>query len=76
MNPGEGASTRKAASPAAISGWGASSQSRKSGEARANAIEAEGIAARKWTCDLIASENLDCNFRLVGRFVGAMGAGQ
>ncbi len=76
MNPGEGASTRNGGITSGNIRLGRDELIRKFGQARADAIEAEGIAARKWTYDLIQSENLDCDFKLVGRYAGALGKEQ
>ena len=49
---------------------------RRFGEAKAMAIEAEGKIAREFLYDFIATEGLACDFRLVGAFKGALGYNQ
>ncbi len=76
MNPGEGASSRNGGITSGNIRVGRDDLIRKFGQARADAIEAEGAAARKWTYDLIANEGLDCDFELTGRYAGALGKEQ
>ena len=76
MNPGEGASTRNGGITSGNIRPGRAELVRKFGQARADAIEAEGAAARQWTYDLIQSENMDCDFRITGRYAGALGKEQ
>ena len=68
-------------------GWGGSSRnggqvstslkpdfdvlSRKYGEDKARAILKEGIRALDWIGDFIEEEDIDCDFKRVGRFFGA-----
>ena len=68
-------------------GWGCSSRyggqvssslkpsfqelSHKFGEVRAGELLKEGMNALKWIGDFIQEENIDCDFRRVGRYYGA-----
>jgi glycine/D-amino acid oxidase-like deaminating enzyme len=49
---------------------------RKFGEARAQALLAEAKAAREELAECVKRENIDCDFRLVGRFTGAARASE
>jgi glycine/D-amino acid oxidase-like deaminating enzyme len=76
MNPGEGASTRNGGITSGNIRLGRDELIKRFGQARADAIEAEGKAAREWTYDLIKTENMACDFQLVGRYAGALGKEQ
>lgn len=75
MNPGEGASSRNGGMTSGNIRLSFAQASRKYGEARALAIEAEGAAARAFIYDFIRDEGLRCDFQKTGRFHGAIGAG-
>lgn len=76
MMPGEGASTRNGGITSGNLRVGYADLVRRFGQARADAIEAEGKAARAWTYALIRDEAMDCDFQLVGRYAGALGKEQ
>lgn len=76
MDPGEGASSRNGGITSASIRPDFSTLVRRFGEATAIAIEAEGKAARAFLYDFIRTEGLDCDFRLVGLFKGAIGYDQ
>ncbi|MBV0892662.1 FAD-binding oxidoreductase [Paracoccus sp. Z118] len=76
MNPGEGASTRNGGITSGNIRPGRQELIRRFGQDRADAIEREGRAAREWTYDFIRTENMDCDFQLVGRYAGALGKEQ
>lgn len=76
MHPGEGASTRNGGITSGNIRPSYDDLQRKFGEARATAIEAEGKAAREFIYEFIRSEGLACDFRLTGRFYGAIGKEQ
>jgi glycine/D-amino acid oxidase-like deaminating enzyme len=76
MNPGEGASSRNGGITSGNIRPGFSTMKRRFGEDRALAIEAEGKVAREFLYDFIHTEQLDCDFQLVGKFSGAIGAQQ
>lgn len=76
MMPGEGASTRNGGITSGNLRVGYADLVHRFGQARADAIEAEGKAARAWTYALIRDEAMDCDFQLVGRYAGALGKEQ
>ena len=76
MSPGEGASSRNGGITSGNIRPDHTAIARRFGEAKADAIEAEGKTARAFLRDLIETEKLDCDFRLVGLFKGAIGYGQ
>ncbi|MER8554215.1 FAD-binding oxidoreductase [Mesorhizobium sp. M0976] len=73
MNPGEGASTRNGGITSGSIRPDYATITRRFGEEKAMAIEAEGKIAREFLYDFIRTEGLDCDFRLVGQFKGAFG---
>jgi len=73
MNPGEGASTRNGGITSGTIRPDHATLTRRFGEERALAIEAEGKAAREFLYDFIRTEGLDCDFQAVGQFKGAFG---
>ena len=73
MNPGEGASSRNGGITSGNIRLGFDEIVRKFGRDRALAIEAEGKEARQFIYDFIREEGLDCDFRMTGRFYGAIG---
>ncbi|MER8440453.1 FAD-binding oxidoreductase [Mesorhizobium sp. M1312] len=73
MNPGEGASTRNGGITSGSIRPDYATITRRFGEEKAMAIEAEGKVAREFLYDFIETEGLDCDFRLVGQFKGAFG---
>ena len=76
MNPGEGASSRNGGITSGSIRPAYATIARRFGEAKAMAIEAEGKVAREFLYDFISTEGLDCDFRLVGLFKGALGYDQ
>ncbi|MDZ4309628.1 MAG: FAD-dependent oxidoreductase [Cypionkella sp.] len=76
MNPGEGASSRNGGVTSGTIRPDYATITRRFGEAKAMAIEAEGKIAREFLYDFIRTEGLDCDFRLVGSFKGALGYNQ
>lgn len=76
MNPGEGASSRNGGITSGNIRPGFAEITRRFGEAKALAIEAEGKTAREFLWDLIGTEGLACDFRLTGIFKGALGFDQ
>ena len=76
MNPGEGASTRNGGITSGSIRLDYATITRRFGEEKAMAIEAEGKIAREFLYDFIKTEGLDCDFRLVGLFKGALGYDQ
>jgi glycine/D-amino acid oxidase-like deaminating enzyme len=76
MMPGEGASSRNGGITSGSIRPDNATIARRFGEEKALAIEAEGQVAREFLYDFIASEGLDCDFRLVGVFRGALGYDQ
>jgi glycine/D-amino acid oxidase-like deaminating enzyme len=76
MNPGEGASSRNGGITSGTIRPDYATIARRFGEDKAMAIEAEGKAAREFLYDFIETEKLDCDFRLVGMFKGAIGYDQ
>jgi glycine/D-amino acid oxidase-like deaminating enzyme len=76
MNPGEGASSRNGGITSGTIRPDYATITRRFGEEKAMAIEAEGKIAREFLYDFIKTEALDCDFRLVGAFKGALGYNQ
>lgn len=76
MHPGEGASSRNGGITSGTIRPDFATMSRHFGEERALAIEMEGKAARTFLYDFIRTEGLDCDFKLVGAFKGALGCNQ
>ncbi|WP_353641807.1 FAD-binding oxidoreductase [Mesorhizobium sp. WSM2239] len=76
MNPGEGASSRNGGITSGTIRPDYAAIARRFGEEKAMAIEAEGKIARDFLYDFIKTEGLDCDFRLVGAFKGALGYNQ
>ena len=72
MNPGEGASTRNGGITSASIRPDYATISRRFGEDKALAIEAEGKIAREFLYDFIKTEGLECDFQLVGQFKGCV----
>src|SRR5918995_6648632 len=73
MNPGEGASSRNGGITSGNIRPDFATMARRFGEEKAIAIEAEGKIAREFLYDFIKTEGIDCDFRLVGLFKGAIG---
>ena len=73
MNPGEGASTRNGGITSGTIRPDYVTITRRFGEDKALAIEAEGKAAREFLYDFIKTERLACDFQLVGQFKAAFG---
>lgn len=73
QNPGEGASSRNGGITSGNIRPDYNTLVRKFGEKRAIAIEAEGKRAREFLYQLLDEENIQCDFKLVGRFNGALG---
>src|SRR5215204_4976449 len=73
MNPGEGASTRNGGITSGSIRPDYGTITRRFGEEKAIAIEAEGKIAREFVYDFIKSEGLECDFQPVGQFKGAFG---
>ncbi|NIZ13174.1 FAD-binding oxidoreductase [Phaeobacter sp. HF9A] len=76
MTPGEGASSRNGGITSGTIRPDFATLTKHFGEDTALAIEAEGKRAREHLYDLIATEGLDCDFKLVGAFKGALGYDQ
>jgi glycine/D-amino acid oxidase-like deaminating enzyme len=76
MNPGEGASSRNGGVTSGTIRPDYATITKRFGEEKAMAIEAEGKIAREFLYDFIKTEGLDCDFRLVGAFKGALGHNQ
>lgn len=76
MHPGEGASSRNGGVTSGTIRPDFATMSKRFGEERALAIELEGKAAREFLYDFIRKEGLDCDFKLVGSFKGALGYNQ
>jgi glycine/D-amino acid oxidase-like deaminating enzyme len=76
MNPGEGASSRNGGITSGTIRPDYATITKRFGEEKAMAIEAEGKIAREFLYDFIKTEGLDCDFRLVGAFKGALGYNQ
>ncbi|MCE8024413.1 NAD(P)/FAD-dependent oxidoreductase [Billgrantia aerodenitrificans] len=73
MSPGEGASSRNGGITSGSIRPDYATLSRRFGEQKALAIEAEGKLAREFLYDFIATEGLDCDLQLSGLFRGAIG---
>ncbi|PMR66932.1 NAD(P)/FAD-dependent oxidoreductase [Halomonas heilongjiangensis] len=73
MSPGEGASSRNGGITSGSIRPDYATLSRRFGEQKAMAIEAEGKIARDFLYDFIETERLDCDFQLTGLFKGAIG---
>ena len=73
MDPGEGASTRNGGITSGTIRPDFATLTRRFGEERALAIEAEGKSAREFLYDFIKTEGLACDFQPVGQFKGAFG---
>jgi glycine/D-amino acid oxidase-like deaminating enzyme len=73
MSPGEGASSRNGGITSGTIRPDYATIARRFGDDKAMAIEAEGKTAREFLYDFIRTEKLDCDFRLVGLFKGAIG---
>ncbi|WP_244610551.1 NAD(P)/FAD-dependent oxidoreductase [Microvirga pakistanensis] len=71
LRPGEGAATRNGGITSGNLRLSHAEMARRFGEARATALEAEAKVAREDLYRFIADEDIDCDFRLVGRFTGA-----
>ena len=76
MSPGEGASSRNGGITSGTIRPDYATITKRFGEEKAMAIEAEGKIAREFLYDFIKTEGLDCDFRLVGAFKGALGYNQ
>ena len=75
MRPGEGASTRNGGIASGNLRPGFQAMVKTFGEARAKAIQLEAKAAREDLIEFIAREQIDCDFKLTGRFSGASNSG-
>jgi glycine/D-amino acid oxidase-like deaminating enzyme len=73
MSPGEGASSRNGGITSGSIRPDFATISRRFGEDKALAIEAEGKVAREFLYDFIKTEGLECDFQLAGLFRGAIG---
>lgn len=73
MDLGEGASTRNGGITSGSIRSDYTTLTRRFGEEKALAIEAEGKAAREFLYDFIRTEGLACEFQPVGQFKGAFG---
>ncbi len=76
MHPGEGASSRNGGVTSGTIRPDFATMTRRFGEERALAVEQEGKVARAFLYDFIKTEGLDCDFKLVGHFKGALGYDQ
>jgi glycine/D-amino acid oxidase-like deaminating enzyme len=76
MKPGEGASSRNGGITSGSIRLDYATIARRFGEEKAMAIEAEGKITREFLYDFIKTEGMDCDFRLVGAFKGALGYNQ
>ncbi|MEZ5908339.1 MAG: FAD-binding oxidoreductase [Hyphomicrobiaceae bacterium] len=74
MKPGEGASSRNGGIASGNLRPGFAELTRRFGEARALAIQAESKTAREDLADFIRREGIDCDFVQSGRFTGASSA--
>ncbi|HTZ79951.1 MAG TPA: FAD-dependent oxidoreductase [Stellaceae bacterium] len=72
QKPGEGASSRNGGITSGNLRPSLAEMTAKFGAARALAIQEESKAAREDLYRFIAEENIDCDFKLVGRFNGAL----
>lgn len=73
MDPGEGASTRNGGITSGTIRPDYAALTRRFGEEKALAIEAEGKAAREFLYEFIRTEGIACDFQPVGQFKGAFG---
>jgi glycine/D-amino acid oxidase-like deaminating enzyme len=73
--PGEGASTRNGGITSGNLRPSHAKLSQKFGQANADAIHAESKLAREDLYRFLADENIDCDFKMVGRFSGAFARG-
>ncbi|RGP35947.1 NAD(P)/FAD-dependent oxidoreductase [Pseudotabrizicola alkalilacus] len=73
MSPGEGASSRNGGITSGTIRHDQATLTRRFGEDKALAIEAEGKVAREFLYDFLATEGIACDFRPVGIFKGAIG---
>ena len=71
QKPGEGASTRNGGIASGNLRPGHAELARKFGEQRAIAIALEAKAAREDLAAFIAAEQIECDFKITGRFSGA-----
>ena len=69
QKPGEGASSRNGGITSGNLRPSFAEMTKRFGEARATAILAEAKLAREDLYRFLAEENIDCDFKLVGRFV-------
>ncbi|MBT5297376.1 MAG: FAD-binding oxidoreductase [Rhodospirillaceae bacterium] len=69
--PGEGASSRNGGIASGNIKMKFADMMDQLGEDRARSIYAEGVAAREDVGRFVEAENIDCHFRLTGRFTGA-----
>jgi glycine/D-amino acid oxidase-like deaminating enzyme len=76
MNPGEGASSRNGGITSGTIRPDYATISKRFGEYKAMAIEAEGKIAREFLYDFIKTEGINCDFKLTGVFKGALGHDQ
>ncbi|MBX5088322.1 NAD(P)/FAD-dependent oxidoreductase [Rhizobium lentis] len=74
--PGEGASTRNGGITSGNIRLSHRQLTRRFGRERADALQLEAKAAREDLYRFIADENIDCDFRLAGRFAGALSQSQ
>jgi glycine/D-amino acid oxidase-like deaminating enzyme len=75
MRPGEGASTRNGGIASGNLRPSFQEMTKAFGLDRATAIQREGKQAREDLIDFIRRENIDCDFKLSGRFSGASNPG-
>ncbi|QCO54731.1 FAD-binding oxidoreductase [Pseudorhodobacter turbinis] len=73
QHPGEGASSRNGGITSGNIRLDHATLVKKFGQARADAIILEGKVARQHLYDMLSNEGIDCDFKLVGRFGGALG---
>lgn len=73
QHPGEGASSRNGGITSGNIRLDHATLTKKFGQNRADAITMEGKDARQHLYDLLVDEGIDCDFKLVGRFGGALG---
>jgi len=71
QRPGEGASTRNGGIASGNLRPTYRQMVAKFGEARAKALQSEAKAAREDLADFVKREEIDCEFRLTGRYTGA-----
>ena len=76
MSPGEGASSRNGGITSGTIRPDYATISKRFGEDKAMAIEAEGKIAREFLYDFIKTEGINCDFKLTGVFKGALGHDQ